>query len=166
MATVKCLEFGDLDVFFEGGSESSAWHQFLNDLPVKVENAVTQVKVSANKLRDVLNQLTNGLMEISYAGGMLSCLTVQNTKDTTALLLQGQLTTSVPFYNFLYAFSYLFSLSIYAKAKEQDTASMTLEDLAVKHLGEDSTKRQFWEKSIKLYMRDVKAFIQLVSKEG
>ena len=58
--------------------------------------------------------------------------------------------TGVPFYNFPYTFGYLFSLSIYAKAKEEgkgfeekymallrDTAIMTVEDLAMKHLGED-----------------------------
>ncbi len=87
--------------------------------------------------------------------------------------------TGVPFYNFPYTFGYLFSLSIYAKAKEEgtafeekymallrDTAIMTVEDLAMKHLGEDITKREFWEKGIKLCVRDVEAFIQLVSKEG
>ena len=87
--------------------------------------------------------------------------------------------TSVPFYNFPYTFGYLFSLSIYAKAKEQgtafeekymallrDTAIMTVEDLAMKHLGEDITKRDFWEKGIKLCVRDVETFIQLISKEG
>ena len=98
MATVKYPEVWDLDVFFEGGSESLAFHQFLNDLPIKVENVVTQVQaltveVSASELRNVLNQFTNVLMEISHAGGMLSCLTAQNTKDKTALLLQGQLST-------------------------------------------------------------------------
>ena len=56
--------------------------------------------------------------------------------------------TRVPFYNFPYTFGYLFSLSIYAKAIEegssfeekyiallQDTAIMSVEDLAMKHLG-------------------------------
>ena len=98
MATVKHPEVWDLDVFFKGGSESPEFHQFLNDLLGKVESAVTKiqalaVQVSASELRDVLNQFTNVLMEISHAGGMLSCLTAQNTKDTTALLLQGQLST-------------------------------------------------------------------------
>ena len=171
MATVKYPEVWDLDVFFEGGSESPAFHQFLNDLPIKVENIMTQVQtlpieLAASKLRHVLNQLTNVLMEISYARGMLSCLTAQNTKDTTALLLQGQLSASVPFYNFPYTFGYLFSLSIYAKAKEQgtafeekyrallrDTAIMNVENLVMKHLGEGITKRQFWEKGIKLCER-------------
>ena len=84
MATVKYPEAWGLDVFFEGGSESPVRYQFLNDLSVKVEIGVTKVKALASQLRYVLNPLTNGLMEISNAGGMLSCLTVQNTKDTKA----------------------------------------------------------------------------------
>lgn len=87
--------------------------------------------------------------------------------------------TGVPFYNFPYTFGYLFSLSIYAKAKEegsgfeekyiallQDTAVMTVEDLAMKHLGEDITSRTFWEKGIALCVKDVEEFMELTSKEG
>lgn len=87
--------------------------------------------------------------------------------------------TGVPFYNFPYTFGYLFSLSIYAKAKEEgtafeekymallrDTAIMTVEDLAMKHLGEDITQCEFWEKGIALCVKDVEEFIQLISKEG
>ena len=64
----------------------------------------------------------------------------------------------VPFYNFPYTFGYLFSLGIYAYANEQgssfeqeyidllrDTASMTTEELAQKHLGVDLTKPDFWQ---------------------
>ena len=85
--------------------------------------------------------------------------------------------TGVPFYNFPYTFGYLFSLSIYAKAKEEgagfeekymallrDTAIMTVEDLAMKHLGEDITKRDFWLKGIALCEKDVEEFITLTSK--
>jgi oligoendopeptidase F len=85
--------------------------------------------------------------------------------------------TYVPFYNFPYTFGYLFSLSIYAKAIEEgegfeekymallrDTASMTAEDLAMKHLGEDITKESFWEKGIALSVKDVEEFIRLTSK--
>ena len=85
--------------------------------------------------------------------------------------------TGVPFYNFPYTFGYLFSLSIYAKAKEegtgfeekyiallQDTAVMTVEDLAMKHLGEDITNREFWEKGIALCVNDVEEFLELTAK--
>lgn len=82
--------------------------------------------------------------------------------------------TGVPFYNFPYTFGYLFSLSIYAKALEEgsnfeekyiallrDTAVMTVEDLALKHLGEDVTQRAFWEKGVQLCVKDVEEFLTL-----
>lgn len=87
--------------------------------------------------------------------------------------------TGVPFYNFPYTFGYLFSLSIYAKAINeganfeekyiallQDTAVMTVEDLAMKHLGEDITKEAFWMKGINLCIQDVNDFIQLTNVKG
>ncbi|WP_198038687.1 M3 family oligoendopeptidase [Planococcus lenghuensis] len=87
--------------------------------------------------------------------------------------------TDVPFYNFPYTFGYLFSLSVYAKALEegagfeekyvamlQDTAVMTAEDLAMKHLGEDITQEAFWEKGISLCINDVEAFLELASARG
>ena len=61
--------------------------------------------------------------------------------------------TGRPFYNFPYTFGYLFSLGIYAYAKEkgggfeenyiallQDTGRMTVEELAKKHLQADLIK--------------------------
>ncbi|MEI4770200.1 M3 family oligoendopeptidase [Psychrobacillus sp. FJAT-51614] len=87
--------------------------------------------------------------------------------------------TGVPFYNFPYTFGYLFSLSIYAKAINegtnfeekyiallQDTAVMSVEDLAMKHLGEDITKEDFWIKGINLCIQDVNEFIQLTNAKG
>lgn len=82
--------------------------------------------------------------------------------------------TRVPFYNFPYTFGYLFSAGIYAKALEegqsfedkyiallQDTASMTVEELASKHLGVDLTKPEFWQSAIDLSIADVKEFLEL-----
>lgn len=87
--------------------------------------------------------------------------------------------TGVPFYNFPYTFGYLFSLSIYAKALEegtdfeekyiallQDTAIMTVEDLAKKHLNEDITQGAFWEKGVALCVKDVEEFLKLTAEEG
>ncbi|WP_217585765.1 M3 family oligoendopeptidase [Lentibacillus saliphilus] len=82
--------------------------------------------------------------------------------------------TGVPFYNFPYTFGYLFSLGIYAYAKEKggsfedayiallrDTGRMTVEDLAMKHLNVDLTKPDFWENAIKLCVADVEAFLEM-----
>ncbi|NPC94120.1 M3 family oligoendopeptidase [Bacillus sp. WMMC1349] len=82
--------------------------------------------------------------------------------------------TSVPFYNFPYTFGYLFSLGIYAMALKEgrnfeekyiallkDTASMSVEDLAMKHLSVDLTKPDFWENAIQLAVQDAKQFLAM-----
>ncbi|WP_010649662.1 M3 family oligoendopeptidase [Oceanobacillus massiliensis] len=82
--------------------------------------------------------------------------------------------TGVPFYNFPYTFGYLFSLGIYAYAKEKagsfeedyisllrDTGRMNVEDLAMKHLNVDLTKPDFWENAISLCVADVEEFLSL-----
>lgn len=82
--------------------------------------------------------------------------------------------TGVPFYNFPYTFGYLFSLGIYAHAKQKggdfeddyiallrDTGSMTVEELAMKHLNVDLRKPAFWENAIKLCVDDVNEFLAL-----
>lgn len=82
--------------------------------------------------------------------------------------------TGVPFYNFPYTFGYLFSAGVYARAKAEgqgfaksyarllmDTARMSVEDLAQKHLGVDLTKPDFWEAAVKLATDDVEEFLQL-----
>ena len=82
--------------------------------------------------------------------------------------------TGVPFYNFPYTFGYLFSAGVYARAKAEgqsfagdyanlllDTARMSVEDLARKHLGVDLTKPDFWEAAVKLATDDVEEFLEL-----
>lgn len=77
------------------------------------------------------------------------------------------------FYNFPYVFGYLFSLGIYAKAQQEgnfedqyiallrDTANMSTEELAQKHLGVDLTKPDFWQAGVQLIKRDVAEFMRL-----
>lgn len=85
--------------------------------------------------------------------------------------------TDVPFYNFPYTFGYLFSAGIYARAKEEgqafeerykallrDTGSMTVEELAMKHLGVDLTKRDFWQGAVRMAADDVETFLGLTKK--
>lgn len=82
--------------------------------------------------------------------------------------------TGVPFYNFPYTFGFLFSLGIYAQALEEgegyeekyiallrDSASMNVEDLARKHLNTDLTKKDFWEKAVRLCINDIEEFLAL-----
>ncbi len=85
--------------------------------------------------------------------------------------------SGVSFYNFPYTFGYLFSLSIYARRKElganfktkyveilRDTGRMSAEDLIRKHLGEDITKKDFWQKSIDVVRSKVDHFVELANK--
>ncbi|QXE02925.1 M3 family oligoendopeptidase [Terribacillus sp. DMT04] len=85
--------------------------------------------------------------------------------------------TDVPFYNFPYTFGFLFSTGIYAKAAEnpetfessynallEDTGRMTVEDLAMKHLQEDLTEKDFWLKAIEVCKQDVEEFLRLTAK--
>lgn len=85
--------------------------------------------------------------------------------------------TNNPFYNFPYTFGYLFSLNLYARAKEigkdfekdylkllRDSGRQTIEDLVMKHLGEDITSQGFWEKGMILAVKDAQEFISLTSK--
>lgn len=82
--------------------------------------------------------------------------------------------TYVPFYNFPYTFGFLFSMGIYARSLSEgdsfaekyvqllrDTGSMTVEDLAMKHLGVDLTQRYFWDHAVELVLADVKEFLAL-----
>lgn len=84
--------------------------------------------------------------------------------------------TGVPFYNFPYTFGYLFSTGIYARALEEgsifaqkyvdllrDTASMTVEELAMKHLGVDLTQPDFWKSAVDLALTDVDEFLALTN---
>ena len=45
----------------------------------------------------------------------------------------------------------------------RDTAIMTAEDLALKHLGEDITQPAFWEKGIALCVKDAEEFNALTA---
>ncbi len=43
----------------------------------------------------------------------------------------------------------------------RDTAIMPVEELVMKHLGEDITKEAFWQKGIDLCIEDAKEFLEL-----
>ncbi|PPA68892.1 M3 family oligoendopeptidase [Jeotgalibacillus proteolyticus] len=115
-----------------------------------------------------LNELMSEAQQEAYAGAL---------EDSHPRFWASKMhfhITGVPFYNFPYTFGYLFSLSIYAKALEEgtdyeekymallrDTAVMTTEDLALKHLNEDITQEAFWEKGIALCVKDAEEFLQI-----
>ncbi|MED4204855.1 M3 family oligoendopeptidase [Neobacillus mesonae] len=87
--------------------------------------------------------------------------------------------THSPFYNFPYTFGYLISISMYAISKKKgkefeknyiellhDSGSMSTEDLVMKHLGEDITSAEFWEKGMELCVKDAVEFISITSQVG
>ncbi|GIP40794.1 oligoendopeptidase [Paenibacillus sp. J31TS4] len=84
--------------------------------------------------------------------------------------------TDVPFYNFPYTFGYLFSAGIYAFAEKEgsgfedryiallrDTGRMTVEELALKHLGVNLEQPEFWQQAVDLAVRDVEQFIEMTN---
>lgn len=87
--------------------------------------------------------------------------------------------TDVPFYNFPYTFGYLFSSGIYARAAAEgpafaeryaallrDTGSMTVEDLAWKHLGVRLDDIAFWREAAAVPLKDVDTFLRLTDRRG
>jgi pepF/M3 family oligoendopeptidase len=84
--------------------------------------------------------------------------------------------TDVPFYNFPYTFGYLFSTGLAAVGEAEgpsfserydrlleDTALMTVEELASKHLGVDLRQGEFWEAAVRRAVSDVDRFVQLAA---
>ena len=82
--------------------------------------------------------------------------------------------TDVPFYNFPYTFGYLFSSGLYARAAAEgpsfaaryaallrDTGSMTVEELAWKHLGVRLDDIAFWREAAAVPLKDVDTFLSL-----
>lgn len=117
-----------------------------------------------------LNELTKESLNEGYQGSM------ENISAHSWVWTPHYYITKSPFYNFPYTFGYLFSLSIYARFKEKgkkfekdyiellcDSGSMSTEELVEKHLGEDITSEAFWEKGIKLCVKDAEEFIRLTS---
>ena len=87
--------------------------------------------------------------------------------------------TSMPFYNFPYVFGYLFSNGLSALARRegaafaaayarllQDTGSMTCEELARRHLGEDLTGAAFWERAVDRVLEVVPRFTRAAARAG
>lgn len=85
--------------------------------------------------------------------------------------------TGISFYNFPYTFGFLFSLGIYSKAKQEgpsfeknyrnllrDTASMTTEDLASKHLDVNLTAPDFWQAAIDEVLKDIDEYMALTEE--
>ncbi|SDN08135.1 oligoendopeptidase, pepF/M3 family [Psychrobacillus sp. OK028] len=122
--------------------------------------------VSANRLTELMGEAINE----AYDGSL------DHPSTYSWVWTPHYYITHSPFYNFPYTFGYLFSLSIFAKAKEKgdefekdylnllrDSGSMTVEDLVMKHLGVDITSEEFWEKGMEICVKDAEEYIKLTS---
>ncbi|MCP1124190.1 M3 family oligoendopeptidase [Bacillus sp. 3103sda1] len=120
-----------------------------------------------------LNEIMQEAIDVGYDGSL------DNASLHSWIWTPHYYITQSPFYNFPYTFGYLFALSIFAGAKEKgkefesdylnllrDSGSMSTEDLVMKHLGEDITSGAFWEKGIKLCVKDAEEFMKLTSSQG
>lgn len=118
-----------------------------------------------------LNQLMEEALEESYLGSL------QNVSSHSWVWTPHFYLTRTPFYNFPYTFGYLFSLSLFARAKHEGTdfekkylallsesGSMSVEELVMKHLGEDIRNEKFWEYGLNVCLQDVEEFIRLTEK--
>jgi len=85
--------------------------------------------------------------------------------------------SDTPFYNFPYTFGYLFASGVYNRAKTEgesfapkyealltDTGRMTSEEVAMKHMGADLTKPDFWNEAVERCMSDIDEFERLVDE--
>ncbi|MGM0751864.1 MAG: M3 family oligoendopeptidase [Bacillota bacterium] len=117
-----------------------------------------------------LNELMEYAMEEGYAGS-IDEIPVHSWVWTPHFYK-----TESPFYNFPYTFGYLVALNLFARAKEtgkgfvehymdllRDSGSMSTEDLVMKHLGEDITEEAFWEKGMRLCVKDSEEFVRLAA---
>ena len=117
-----------------------------------------------------ITQIMNDTIEEAYNGSL------DQPSNYTWVWTPHYYITHSPFYNFPYTFGYLFALGIFAKAKEKekelekdylnllrDSGSMTVEDIVLRHLGEDITSKDFWEKGMEICIKDAEEFIALTS---
>ncbi len=85
--------------------------------------------------------------------------------------------TDQPFYNFPYTFGYLFAGGVFDRAKREgssfasryralleDSGRMSTEDVALKHLGVDLTKEEFWNDAVNRSLSQVDTFVRLAQK--
>jgi oligoendopeptidase F len=79
--------------------------------------------------------------------------------------------SGISFYNYPYIFGYLFALGVYAQKEKlgadffpaykrllRDTGRMTAENVAMRHLGVDLTKPDFWRESLAIVGEKVASF--------
>lgn len=167
---VKTAQTKEEKIEFVWGEIENATSLLLN-IPARFEFEKEFYEIRKDKVLspEDFRQLTDKVWTKWY-GKTLS----ENDKMFWATKLHFSM-SGTSFYNFPYAFGYLFSLSIYARRNEfgtdfmkkyvellRDTGRMTAEDLVMKHLGEDIRNPEFWQKSIDVVLGKISDFEALV----
>ena len=101
MNKVKYSEVWDLDVFFEGGSDSEELRTHLNgvdELLNALEKEAVEFNVAAsveaaNDIVNIIESIKNVALNLSQAGAVIGCFLAADTTDKKALLLQGETST-------------------------------------------------------------------------
>lgn len=96
-------EVWDLDVFFEGGSDSPQLRAHLDETKVKVDQFAGKLQTfetptnqsAAGSVAQLLEEGSTIQMHISQASGFISCLEAQDMNDTQANTLRSEVTQIV-----------------------------------------------------------------------
>ncbi|MBT9157867.1 MAG: Oligoendopeptidase F, plasmid [Firmicutes bacterium] len=84
----------DLDSIFAGGSESTTYASYIENLQVDVRTLLTKVSDPANagvtECAALLTEVQKIASRMRHAGAFVGCLTAQNVKDEQAKLLGGR----------------------------------------------------------------------------
>ena len=139
------------------------------------ETAFFERRADGPLTADELNELMVSAQREAYCGGLAE-------EGYHPLFWASKLhfyITTMPFYNFPYVFGYLFSNGLSALARRegpqfaaayarllQDTGSMTCEELAQRHLGEDLTASTFWESAVDRVLEVVPRFTRAAAQAG
>ncbi|MGM9988063.1 MAG: M3 family oligoendopeptidase [Bacillaceae bacterium] len=156
----------DLDVFFNGGSESPAFAKHMEDLKQsfkalqQVEDfPIPECKEDAEKLAAIFHSLEENGQKLSQAAAFISCLQAQNTKDKKASLLLGDVVS-------LYAVLEKLSTAIEVKlAKIDDTLwSELLQTEALKEIA--FVVNETRERALEKLSYEQEALISSLSVDG
>ncbi len=86
----------DLDVFFEGGSNSPQFAAYLQSIKEDIEALDKKMSLwtcnSAGELKELLDKVANLEVRMSQSGGFISCLEAQDTTDRKASQLKSEFT--------------------------------------------------------------------------
>lgn len=146
---------------------------FLLDIPARfrLERAMHAARARGELDEDQLNELTTEIFARSFGDG------VSQVDATFWASKLHFFITDLPFYNFPYAFGYLFSRAVYERARVEgpayadvvdelllDTGRLTSEEIGRRYLDADLTQPDFWRNAAASIRDDVAEFIALVNQ--